>query len=176
MNLSELLSLNQEKFLGPGYSTKYPYAGNGLAFLFKVLSVRTALSIQAHPDRETAQRLHAAQPSIYKDQNPKPEVAIALTDDFTACYGFATPETLAANFEASQTPKSIVAEVTDGNFEICEPDNADWLKSFVSGLFNKLQNDQAKLSTVIEGLKTESEAVPSESRSIHQKFCLVMIE
>ena len=54
VNLSELLGLNEEKFLGPGYSNKYPYAGNGLAFLFKVLSVKTALSIQAHPDRPTA--------------------------------------------------------------------------------------------------------------------------
>ena len=45
VDLSKLLSLNQGKFLGPGYSDKYPHAGASLAFLFNVLSVRTALSI-----------------------------------------------------------------------------------------------------------------------------------
>ena len=54
MNLSDLVSLDPREFLGENYGQKYPHAGTGLAFLFKVLSVRTALSIQAHPDRETA--------------------------------------------------------------------------------------------------------------------------
>ena len=43
--LSSLLHLNSDKFLGPGYAEKYPHAGQDMAFLFKVLSVRTALSI-----------------------------------------------------------------------------------------------------------------------------------
>ena len=95
--------MSPAKFLGQRYQEKYPHARDGLAFLFKVLSVRTALSIQAHPDRPTAERLHAEQPSIYKDPNPKPEVAVALTDDFAALYGFATPATMEANFSASPT-------------------------------------------------------------------------
>ena len=45
VNLSELLCLSEDKFLGQGYSARYPHAGTGLAFLFKVLSVNTALSI-----------------------------------------------------------------------------------------------------------------------------------
>ena len=57
--LSELLQVNEAKFLGNGYSAQFPHAGTSLAFLFKVLSVRTALSIQAHPDRAMAQLLHA---------------------------------------------------------------------------------------------------------------------
>ena len=99
-----------------------------------------------------------------------------MTDDFVACFGFATPETLAVNFEASPTLRSIVTEVTDGSFEICEPENTDWLRSFVSGLFNRLQGDQVKMSTVIQGLKAESEAVAPEGRSLHQKYCLILIE
>jgi mannose-6-phosphate isomerase len=51
-----------------------------LPFLFKVLSIRKALSIQAHPDKELAQRLHKERPDLYKDPNHKPEMAIALTD------------------------------------------------------------------------------------------------
>ena len=50
-----------------------------LPFLFKVLSVRTALSIQAHPDKAVAGRLHANRPDLYKDDNHKPEMALAVT-------------------------------------------------------------------------------------------------
>jgi mannose-6-phosphate isomerase len=38
-----------------------------------------ALSIQAHPDKENARRLHAEDPQHYPDDNHKPELAIALT-------------------------------------------------------------------------------------------------
>lgn len=58
-----------------------------LPFLLKVLSVAKALSIQAHPDKALAERLHAARPDVYKDDNHKPEMAVALTD-FEAMCGF----------------------------------------------------------------------------------------
>ncbi|TRY96024.1 hypothetical protein DNTS_002171 [Danionella cerebrum] len=58
-----------------------------LPFLFKVLSVNTALSIQAHPNRELAARLHAQFPEHYPDSNHKPEMAIALTP-FEGLCGF----------------------------------------------------------------------------------------
>ena len=51
-----------------------------LPFLFKVLSVRTALSIQAHPTKEVAAALHDRDPAHYPDNNHKPEMAIALTE------------------------------------------------------------------------------------------------
>eukprot|EP00411_Alexandrium_monilatum_P055567 CAMPEP_0175434438 /NCGR_PEP_ID=MMETSP0095-20121207/53904_1 /TAXON_ID=311494 /ORGANISM="Alexandrium monilatum, Strain CCMP3105" /LENGTH=350 /DNA_ID=CAMNT_0016733979 /DNA_START=110 /DNA_END=1162 /DNA_ORIENTATION=- len=51
-----------------------------LPFLLKVLSIEKALSIQAHPDRALAERLHRERPDVYKDPNHKPEIAIALTD------------------------------------------------------------------------------------------------
>lgn len=42
-------------------------AGNGnLPFLFKVLSIEKALSIQSHPDKPTAEKLFLSQPDIYK--------------------------------------------------------------------------------------------------------------
>mmetsp|Transcript_20544 Transcript_20544/g.28313 ORF Transcript_20544/g.28313 Transcript_20544/m.28313 type:complete len:413 (+) Transcript_20544:22-1260(+) len=63
------------------------YPSNDLPFLFKVLSVKTALSIQAHPNKAFAAELHAAFPNIYKDPNHKPEMAIALTD-FECLCGF----------------------------------------------------------------------------------------
>lgn len=72
------------------------YAPNDLPFLFKVLSVRTALSIQAHPDKTLAAELHAAHPTVYKDPNHKPEMAIALTR-FEALYGFRLLSEVQAN-------------------------------------------------------------------------------
>jgi mannose-6-phosphate isomerase len=45
-----------------------------LPFLLKVLSIRKALSIQAHPDKTLARALHAQRPDVYKDPNHKPEM------------------------------------------------------------------------------------------------------
>jgi mannose-6-phosphate isomerase len=53
--------------------------GDDIPFLFKVLSVEKALSIQAHPDKAQAQILHSTHGDLYKDGNHKPEMAIALT-------------------------------------------------------------------------------------------------
>ncbi|XP_062316872.1 mannose-6-phosphate isomerase isoform X1 [Osmerus eperlanus] len=61
-----------------GSKVKDTFQGQ-LPFLFKVLSVNTALSIQAHPNRELAARLHSQFPEHYPDKNHKPEMAIALT-------------------------------------------------------------------------------------------------
>ena len=55
------------------------YLKRDLPYLFKVLSVETALSIQAHPNKEHAKILHQSNPKEYPDDNHKPEMAIALT-------------------------------------------------------------------------------------------------
>ena len=39
--------------------------GQKLPFLFKVLSIRKALSIQAHPNKKLAEQLHAKDPKNY---------------------------------------------------------------------------------------------------------------
>ncbi|KAL7190726.1 hypothetical protein ACSBR2_022911 [Camellia fascicularis] len=61
--------------------------GVTLPFMFKVLSVSKALSIQAHPDKEFAGFLHKTLPDVFKDDNYKPEMALALTE-FEALCGF----------------------------------------------------------------------------------------
>ena len=101
---------------------------------------------------------------------------MALTDDFAACFGFATAETLSANFRDSQTLQSIVAECTGGRFQECVADSEEWLKAMVSGLFNHLDSNAERLSEVISGLKAESEALPPEARSLHQRFCLILFD
>ena len=72
---------------GAASATLKEHIGAGLPYLFKVLSVNKALSIQAHPDKSLAEELHADRPNVYKDPNHKPEMAIAVTR-FEAMCGF----------------------------------------------------------------------------------------
>ncbi|KAI0795017.1 mannose-6-phosphate isomerase [Abortiporus biennis] len=78
------------ELIGDAVITRFADTGaskGNLPFLFKVLSIGKALSIQTHPDKETAKKLHEARPDVYKDSNHKPEMALALTP-FTALCGF----------------------------------------------------------------------------------------
>lgn len=75
---------NNPDCLGDKVKEKF---GGVLPFLFKVLSVRQALSIQIHPNKSNAEDLHAKFPDRYPDSNHKPEIAIALTD-FDGLCGF----------------------------------------------------------------------------------------
>ncbi|XP_043694831.1 mannose-6-phosphate isomerase 1-like [Telopea speciosissima] len=67
--------------------------GNHLPFLFKVLSVAKASSIQAHPDKELSRALNKSKPELYRDDRHKPEMALALTE-FEALCGFVSVEEL----------------------------------------------------------------------------------
>jgi mannose-6-phosphate isomerase len=82
-SLHELVASNQQ-LLSTDIDEAY---GSKLPFLFKVLSINKALSIQAHPDKKLAERLHAEDPKNYPDDNHKPEMALTLTD-FEGFCGF----------------------------------------------------------------------------------------
>ena len=101
----DLFEIDPKKYLGELYLTKLGERDvnlkQSLSYLFKVLSVRTALSIQAHPNKELAKKLHAEFPDKYKDPNHKPEIAVALSDDFMACYGFSSAEKISQNLHAN---------------------------------------------------------------------------
>lgn len=73
--LQEVLTQHPEQLLGARVVSAF---GAQLPFLFKVLSVAKALSIQAHPDKALARQLHARAPHLYPDDNHKPEMALAL--------------------------------------------------------------------------------------------------
>ncbi|KAL8992153.1 MAG: hypothetical protein Q9169_007326 [Polycauliona sp. 2 TL-2023] len=81
-----LLDLIQDNkaLMSTEISQKY---GEKLPFLFKVLSIRKALSIQAHPNKKLAEQLHAKDPKNYPDDNHKPEMTIAVTP-FDGLCGF----------------------------------------------------------------------------------------
>lgn len=82
-SLLDLVSDNQA-LLNSDVAQKY---SNKLPFLFKVLSISKALSIQAHPNKKLAEKLHAKDPKNYPDDNHKPEMTIAITP-FEGLCGF----------------------------------------------------------------------------------------
>ncbi|XP_063782448.1 mannose-6-phosphate isomerase isoform X2 [Pseudophryne corroboree] len=80
-----------------------------LPFLFKVLSVRLALSIQAHPDKALAKKLHAQFPQHYPDDNHKPEMAIALTP-FRGLCGFRPISEIVGFLQAVPEFRALIGE------------------------------------------------------------------
>jgi mannose-6-phosphate isomerase len=63
--LSEHLASHPE-LIGKPIIDKFNAENGNIPFLFKVLSIEKALSIQTHPDKRTAEILHAQHPDIYK--------------------------------------------------------------------------------------------------------------
>jgi len=104
-SLDEYIKSNPE-VLGDSCRKQF---GDNLPFLFKILSVNKALSIQAHPNIELATRLHKERPNIYKDANHKPEMAIALTE-FEGLCGFRPLTEIQNHFRTVKPLCSLVGE------------------------------------------------------------------
>ena len=89
------------------YESYFCNTNGTLGFLLKALSVEKALSIQAHPDKSLAEKLHRQHPMQY-DANHKPELAIALSNDFEALCGFCALSTLHMNLRSYPELVSII--------------------------------------------------------------------
>ncbi|CAL9075589.1 unnamed protein product [Musa textilis] len=148
--------------------------GSDLPFLFKILSVAKALSIQAHPDKELARMLHKMRPSVYKDPNQKPEMAIALTE-FKALCGFVSIEELKDVLVA-------VPEITQllGNDEASKILSQDLngyvdAKSFLQLVFTKLMTaSKEAVSELVSKLKARLD-LENKIRTLTEKEQLVLL-
>ncbi|KAL2016662.1 hypothetical protein VTK56DRAFT_3206 [Thermocarpiscus australiensis] len=109
-----LLDLVQDNtaLLAPSVAARY---GNKLPFLFKVLSINKALSIQAHPNKKLAEQLHARDPKNYPDDNHKPEMAIAITP-FEGLCGFRPLEEIAHFLETIPALRGLVGVANAKDF------------------------------------------------------------
>ncbi|KAG6889772.1 hypothetical protein C0995_014701 [Termitomyces sp. Mi166 len=112
--LSEHLAKHPE-LIGASISEKFDASNGNLPFLFKVLSIEKALSIQSHPDKATAAKLHAAQPDIYKDPNHKPEMALALTP-FRAMCGFRPLPSIASSLNSTPELAALIPRPIQATF------------------------------------------------------------
>lgn len=103
-----LLDLVQdnEALLSHSVAARY---GKQLPFLFKVLSIDKALSIQAHPNKKLAEKLHARDPKNYPDDNHKPEMTIAITP-FEGLCGFRPLDEIAHFLENIPALRELVGE------------------------------------------------------------------
>ncbi|KAF8631319.1 hypothetical protein AX15_002461 [Amanita polypyramis BW_CC] len=87
--------------IGPKVIDRFNAGDGNLPFLFKVLSIKKALSIQTHPDKKTAEELHAKQPDIYK---------VALSP-FLALCGFRPLPEIAASLKATPEMAALIPPV-----------------------------------------------------------------
>jgi mannose-6-phosphate isomerase len=110
IQLQDYIVGNVDKHLGKTVQKAY---GKELPFLIKLLAVRSALSIQVHPDstqaragfaREEAQKIRVANPlRSFKDPNPKPELFVALQVSYMF-NGFLPGEEILANLDELEGP------------------------------------------------------------------------
>jgi len=73
--LHKIVDENKEQLLGKQCTEKF---GGVVPFLPKILSIEKALTLQIHPNKDLAAKLHKEDPEQFTDDNHKPEIAIAL--------------------------------------------------------------------------------------------------
>jgi mannose-6-phosphate isomerase len=123
--LSEIIAENPAALIGK--KTVEMFGSQSLPFLLKVLSVKQALSIQAHPDKALAEQLHRKFPDVYKvvsfllfffffvfnflkkDPNHKPEMTLALTPFEVLC-GFRPPHEVLAHIASVPELRALLGE------------------------------------------------------------------
>ncbi|TIA97260.1 hypothetical protein E3P96_03435 [Wallemia ichthyophaga] len=122
----------------------------GLPFLFKVLAIEKALSVQAHPNKRLAEQLHKDRPDVYKDSNHKPEMAIALTE-FKGFCGFRPKEQIVHFLDNVKEFRAFVEEkdVQDLKTASSDKEIKDALKRVFSGVMSAPQDKITELTKAI---------------------------
>lgn len=144
----EPLIMPISEFLQGKYNKKLPY-------LFKILSIKKCLSIQAHPDKELGRILHEEDPEHYKDPNHKPEMAIAITP-LKVFSNFCPKEILIENLSRYPSLKEAVSEELE-SFANDEGEDSQKLKE----LFIKAESLG---SPIVEAIKEDVDAIEEEER------------
>ncbi|KAH7926686.1 mannose-6-phosphate isomerase [Leucogyrophana mollusca] len=163
--LPEYLAAHPQ-LMGDHIPKRFDTANGNLPFLFKVLAIGKALSIQTHPDKKTAEELHAAQPTVYTDPNHKPEMALALTS-FKALCGFRPLPQIASYLKSVPEFRSLIPSVVVEQFlgifpSATVPEQKGALRALFAALMTaevpKIKEELAKLITRYQsGGATETE-------------------
>jgi len=157
---------DNQALLSSSIAEKY---NNKLPFLFKVLSINKALSIQAHPNKKLAEQLHKKDSKNYPDDNHKPEMTIAVTP-FDGLCGFRplaeishfldtvpTLRALIGEEEAKKYQEAIKGKETSSDENVMKT-NKEALQSAFTKLMNSSQEDIApKSKELIKQAKEEGE-------------------
>jgi mannose-6-phosphate isomerase len=172
-SLLDLVSDNQA-LMSTEISKKYH---NKLPFLFKVLSISKALSIQAHPNKKLAEELHSKDPKNYPDDNHKPEMTIAITP-FEGLCGF-RPLNEIAHFLKTIPP--LRALVGEGHAESLETTAAaadsdlvtrkSSLRAAFTALMKSEREDVRAMSRELLSLAESQKITPGPSVNTTEELC-----
>lgn len=159
--LNEAIRQFPEDILGRKSIEKF---GQQLPFLLKILSAGQALSIQLHPAKHQAERLHRKDPVNYPDANHKPEIAIAL-DSLVALAGFQAPAEIGSALRKYREIELFTGPVPDG------PADEILIKQLYTRLM-KQDGNQALLDSVLpriaEKMSALADPTPAESQFLKQ--------
>jgi len=157
---------DNQALMGPEITRRY---GGKLPFLFKVLSIRKALSIQAHPNKKLAAELHARDPRNYPDGNHKPEMTIAITP-FEGLCGFRPLAEILHFLKTVEPLQKLVGSRAASDFEqivkgsenaedqITIDRNKDALRTVFASL---MQSPQERIDAAAQELTAAAENSPS---------------
>ncbi|MDR0624332.1 MAG: mannose-6-phosphate isomerase, class I [Treponema sp.] len=165
VSLAELIGGDAERYLGKEGAEQF----GALPFLFKLLAAAKPLSIQAHPNKEQAERgferenrrgipLDAPNRN-YRDANHKPEILCALSP-FTAMCGFREPEDISRDLQKllASAPASLEKGLSPLAEALGEPGTAGALKAFLAALFGLSAETRRELTGYIRGFRRDVEA------------------
>ncbi len=120
--LKDIINSNKEQTLGERVNSRF---GN-LPYLLKAMDVKDMLSIQVHPSKKAAEAGFAAENGAgipltagnrnYKDDNHKPELAMAL-NDFWLLHGFKSEAAILKIFDRVKELSGLKALFQSGGYE-----------------------------------------------------------
>ncbi|KAJ5188333.1 Mannose-6-phosphate isomerase [Penicillium cf. griseofulvum] len=148
--------------------------GGRLPFLFKVLSIRKALSIQAHPNKKLAEQLHARDPKNYPDDNHKPEMTIAITP-FEGLCGFRPLAEITHFLQAVEPLRTLVGnqaasefeQLVKGNENSDDPAVIQKNKEALRSLFTTLmESSSEKIETACKDLISAADNSPNSFATV----------
>ena len=167
--LDSLVANYTKECLGTYVRNKF---GDTFPFLLKVLSAANALSIQLHPNKNQAEKLHKSDPKNYPDNNHKPEIAIAI-DSLLAIAGFRPVNEIVNNLFSLKEISFLTGEEFYNKI-ISTNDDVE-RQMLIKELYAKVMlnaSDKEKLSSCIKNihkrLSNKNSLLPEESLFVEQ--------
>jgi len=158
--------------MGEVVTNKWENGHNQLPFLFKVLSIAKALSIQAHPDKQLAATLHHKYKDIYKDPNHKPELAMALTNMELLC-AFRPIGEIKSFLRTVPELRSVVTEEVAQRFENTADTDPAAKKAALREIFTALMNcSDEDITEAVRALvhRVQAQSLVSDEYQLVQKL------
>lgn len=154
-----------------GENTSKKFSGK-LPFLLKILSADRALSIQTHPNKIQAEKLHASDKVNYPDDNHKPEIAIAL-DELKAIAGFKPANEIVKHLQSiPELTDHVGKEIVEKIFTENDPDKLkellrDLYEIIIRGAGNK-EKLSALISKIVSRLSQKKNITAEEEQFLIQ--------